>query len=82
MVNTQHNNLLLLHGTGANSFPSATGLMIPRLVGLLWILWKGNRGHRSAKHLAHETGGTHTCDSRLPTNHTLNASVNGPPEAG
>ena len=75
MENTQHNNLLLLHGIGASSFRSARGLIIPRLVGLLWILWKRNGGHQSAKHLARETGGPHTCDSGLRTNHALKAAT-------
>ena len=75
MENTQHKNLLLLHGTGASSFRSPRGRIIPRRVDLLWMLWKRNGGQQSAKHLAHETGGPHTCDPQLRTNHALKTAT-------
>ena len=75
METTLHNNLLLLHGTVAISFRSASGLIIPHLVGLLWILKKRNRGQESVKHLVHKAGGPHTCDSRVRTSHALKAAT-------
>ena len=48
MENTQHNNLLLLHGTGAKSLGSARGLIVPRPVRLLRILWNTKGDHRGA----------------------------------
>ena len=75
MEKTQHNNVLLLHGTAPIFFRSARGLIIPPVVGLLRILWKHNGSHQGAKHWADETGGPHTGDSRLRTNDALKAAT-------